>query len=688
MEVVSAELGKKVLKYIKGETSFISGLSPSEAVKLPTPIVFNILEEKFGEDFYKSLSLVEKIKSPVFKQTNGTWLKRTNIVGVNVRTIQSFWNVVKYALTLPDIQNSVHLLPIWEPGVVASLYGMSSWNINPEFFSEELFHQVPHFDTPEKQLKVVINILHLMGKTVGMDVIPHTDRFSEQVLANPKCFEWLKREGTIITDHFNDLHFRVEAVIFDYFKKLLPHDMPATRQLFFSNYFSEAERCTLMFGAPENYGERLKKRIALMEHLRTFNFETVPATMGPPYRGIKVNEGAEGLVVDSDGREWREYEIIKPEKFSRVFGPLTRYKLYKNKNDNTDWEIDFTKPIVDTWNYAAQHYAEIQNEFGFDFMRGDMAHVQMRDIVDNISLRVDSNIDGLTTVNEQLPTNNYYDLLGFIKKHIATHVPYFGSFAESFLAPDGEMAYGNEVQHLELSEADIVLGDLQSMVVGEKRFMSEWSRYLEIGNKHSVTPTFTIMTADKDDPRFDEFYRENNVFRLFFGLFYTESPSYMGLGFELRDKHKKPALNEQYTKLYVFKIDAGAKATHGNYQWGKNRDLFYTLNAIKSAADKESVFLKEAHSRWIFPPDATGKRQYVAWLISSHDTTRKLLCFAHFGQKKILKNISIPVNGLFFIADFFTLLNYGLSCEYNEAESSIIVNECGPQMCFILELPE
>ena len=671
MPSASEELRAKVYKYTQNETSFIVGLMPSEAVKLPTSYVFSILEEKFGENFYKALSLIDKVKSPVHAQPSGTWLKRVKMVGVNVRTIQNFWNVVKYALTLPDVQNSIHLLPIWEPGVVASLYGMSSWNINPEFFSEELYRQVPHFDTPEKQLKVVINILHLIGKTVGMDVIPHTDRFSEQALANPKCFEWLQREDVTIIDHSNNLHEHVEQAIFDYYKKVLPHDMPATRQLFFSNYFSEAERCELMFGTTNNYDARLKKRIALMDYLRTFGFETVPATMGPPYRGLKVIEGAEGLVIDSDGREWREYEIIKPEKFSRVFGPLTRYKLYENKNDNADWEIDFTKPITDNWNYVAQHYADIQSEYGFDFMRGDMAHVQMRtgrDVVCNVS--------------------TYYDLLGFIKQYIAKQAPYFGSFAESFLAPDGEMAYGNEVQHLELSHADIVLGDLQSMVVGEKRFMSEWARYLEIAKVSSVTPTFTIMTADKDDPRFDGFYLENNIFRLFFGLFYTESPSYMALGFEQRDKHTKPAPNAHYTKLFVFKIDKGDKATIGNYTFGKNDDLFYALNAIRTVAEKESEFLKGAHSRWIFPPDATGKRQYVAWLISAHNTPRKLLCFAHFGTKKIIENIKIPVEGIIGEIKYFSTKKEIVSKTINTSDTEFTIIECAPQVCFIVEVSE
>jgi hypothetical protein len=85
------------------------------------------------------------------------------MVGINVRTIQSFWNVVKY-FTLPASQSSIHLLPIWECGVVASLYGMAGWNINPEFYDAELASYYPHLDTVEKQLKVVVNILHALGK--------------------------------------------------------------------------------------------------------------------------------------------------------------------------------------------------------------------------------------------------------------------------------------------------------------------------------------------------------------------------------------------------------------------------------------------------------------------------------------------------------------------------------------------
>ena len=35
---------------------------------------------------------------------------------------------------------------------------------------------------------------HAMGRTVGMDIIPHTDRFSQMALAYPHYFEWLRRQ--------------------------------------------------------------------------------------------------------------------------------------------------------------------------------------------------------------------------------------------------------------------------------------------------------------------------------------------------------------------------------------------------------------------------------------------------------------------------------------------------------------
>ena len=44
-----------------------------------------------------------------------------------------------------------------------------------------------------------------MGKTIGMDVIPHTDRFSEAAVGTPQLFEWMRMVDRRIVDHSDRL---------------------------------------------------------------------------------------------------------------------------------------------------------------------------------------------------------------------------------------------------------------------------------------------------------------------------------------------------------------------------------------------------------------------------------------------------------------------------------------------------
>ena len=91
--------------------------------------------------------LPQNIRSPVAGEPDGGWLKKANLVGVNLRTVGGF---LGFDPLQPDAScraDPIHLLPIWEPGVVGSLYGMVSWQLNPEFFSPALAEPVPWLDT-------------------------------------------------------------------------------------------------------------------------------------------------------------------------------------------------------------------------------------------------------------------------------------------------------------------------------------------------------------------------------------------------------------------------------------------------------------------------------------------------------------------------------------------------------------
>ncbi len=602
--------------------SFIPGLLPEWAVSIPNPQLLPILEKRLGKATLEAcLQPEETWPSAAAGQPSAGWLKRTNMAGINVRTIQNFWNVVKYALTLPASQSAIHLLPIWEPGVVSSLYGIASWNINPEFFSQELYETYPHLDTVERQLKVTVNLLHTLGKSVGLDVIPHTDRYSEVVLANPQYFEWLQRKGTKIVNHLNNLHEQVQDAILDFLQKNGSNGVvcPEGREAFFGETFGEANRILALFGMLRDYGQRSERRAALMDHLFNLGYEPAPATMAPPYRGLKVDPAS--VTIDSQGREWVDYVIENPTSMSRVFGPLTRFKFYENKNDNKDWEIDFSNPKKDVWAYFTSAYAQIAREYNFDFMRGDMSHVQMR--AEGVPAQPD----------------DFYDPLRAVRNFIQLEKPHFGYFAESFLGPAGYLAYGDEVDHLEAADADTTLGDLQSMVVGSPEFLQNFRWYLDILATRRVTPSFTIMTGDKDDPRFDKFYVGGNEARLFMALFLPDMPSYMGLGFESRDRHLSPAPNEHYTKLFVFKISDGPKATKGSYVWGKNAALFANLLKIRMFAEGFMPGIANCNTRWLLPPDPTGHKKIIAWTLTEKP---ELLFVVNLDWEHEALNVKIP----------------------------------------------
>lgn len=601
-------------------------LLPSQVVGWSFETTAGALTDRLGEDvFRRALQPGETITSPIASLTTTNWLHTVNMVGVNVRTIQSFWNVVKYALTLPTCQSAVHLLPFWEPGVVDSLYGMASWRINPEFFSSELADAQPHLDTVEKQLKVTVNLLHALGKTVGMDVIPHTDRYSAIVLANPAYFEWLRRQEDTIVDHSGRLHEKVETAIWDWLTAKGPAvkgiHWPKDKTSFFSSQLSDADRQRVLFGEPTDGEGANSRRGNLVQWLFDRGYEPAPATMGPPYRGLEVDPRPEAQSKDSEGRVWRDYRIVNPGPMSRVFGPLARYKLYEALNDNRDWAIDFDHPRKEVWDYVCEHYAEVARNFNLDFMRGDMSHVQMRP--EGVPLEVD----------------NYYDLHKAVKARIRQEKPWFGYFAESFLAPPNVIAYGDEVEHLEQSDAEATLGDLQSMVVGGVEFMSNLRRYIDIAQTRRVKPGITVMTGDKDDPRFDEFYLRGNEVRLFMALFITDMPSYMGLGFECRDPHPTPAPNEHYTKLYVFKMTDGPKNTKGPYQWGANEALFNRLTQIRQWADELLPEINGAITQWLLPPDATAGAKLLAW---TQENSSRFIFLANLDLDKPAVHAKLP----------------------------------------------
>lgn len=631
--------------YTSGRTSWVVGLAPETAVALPFEELALHLRPRLSPAIFDACLDPEYTHpSPVEAERDGNWLKDCHTVGINVRTIGNFWNVLKYALTLPDHIRGIHLLPIWEPGVVGSLYGMASWELNPEFFSEEAQRLYPELKNNRSQLKVVVNLLHALGKVVGMDVIPHTDRYSEMVLTNPDCFEWLRRHDTSIVDHREFLHEEVQGAITKWLRLRGPA-LSAYGMVGGLWQLAEEDRLKLFFGHPDDFWGRQRRRIDLIGWLYQRGFEPVPATMAPPYRGLEVDPNPSAMTVDDAGRIWRDYRISEPTEMSRVFGPLARYKLFGRKDDNQNWTIDFEQPRPWVWEYLTNHYAAQQERFHFDFMRGDMSHVQMRP--EGVPQEVD----------------DYYDPLRAVKRHIQEKAPYFAYFAESFLAEPGYMAYGDEVEHLVRSEAEVTLGNLQSTVPGSSEFWEMVDHYLAVAKTTKLTPAWTVITGDKDDPRFDHFHHHGEAARMFTGLFLGTLPSYYSLGFEQRDRHFERAPNEVYSKLYVFQEKRGDKAVSGPFVWGSNLPLFVQLNKLHTFAAGILPHLGEplllgAAAGAMPPIQAKGpvpkgevlKSRVLAWLRPASDGEGAYLFLTNFAAAP-LQEVALSLPSTYVQAD-------------------------------------
>jgi hypothetical protein len=592
-------------EYTSRKSSYLKDLIPEIAVCLNVYEVLQILQGRFGSDsLAQALDFNQTIDSPIKNQNNGDWLKKSKMVGINVRTIGNFFNIIKYLLTISKSQNSIHILPIWEPGVVASLYGKVSWNINPEFYSPELQNAIPTLDSVEKQLKVVINLIHLMGKTVGMDVIPHTDRFSEITFLYPSFFEWVYRKDHYLVSVNTQNERAVEEIIWQFINKNGTANgslISYSKATFFdpqNPILSDYQKLEILFGKKEDRKNRLDRRLQLMQEVLYNGYETLPVTMAPPYRNLHLNE--HDYLLDEMGNKWYNYQFDKPEGMSRVFGPLTRYKFYNTQSPDSQ-ELNFEDVNIPAWKYVSSMYSACQKAYNFDFMRGDMAHVQPRA----------SGIPEIITP--------YYDPLKFIKNEIVNSgVPYFGFFAETFLAPPNQMGYGDETIHLEAIEADSTLGDLQGSVVGSGEFRQKLNTYIELLKTRSFAPNFTMITADKDDPRFDEFYKEGNHLRFFVGLFYSNMPSYMSLGFECRNLHFLRGKNEEYSKLYVFQIkdkNEIDKFTDGTFIWGSNFKQFFEFQKMKDISEDIQDVLENENVEILNAP--SEENPFLSWKLGS-----------------------------------------------------------------------
>lgn len=491
-----------------------------------------VLKQKIGENiFNKAADINFVFPSPVSGYKNTDWCRTLKITGINPRITKTYWGIVKYAMSFPE--SGIHIMPLFETGD-GSLYVQNSWELNNDFLDKDLCDA--GYDTSEKQLKLIINMLHAMGKIVGFDALSHCDNFSKIVLLNPNLFEWVKLNENKTAQipynliDYNNLYKEVENVIIKTLN--LPNNV-------FS--LSEEEREKLIF--PKNANE-FERRMELRKALRDYGLEPVPVVEHAPNRPILFKN------IQYDKNEsWAEFYIPNKNSHAKIFGAITPYKLYLTDENGYPEKNNYN---VEAWDYFSDKINEFQKKYNFDFLRADMAHNQISH-----------------SHNEETKDITCPELWAYVKSNIRENKPYFATMAEAFFAT----YYIDGITDMINKDFDIVLGEMNFKNL-DKLYLNLIDDYVNpFRENFPFFPCITVFTNDGDMEIHNEFYpsnRENSV-RYFVSMF-LNLPSYTGMGFELRDIN--PANKNNYSHDYV-------KKQIRDYAFGNNINFWKDLCKIR-----------------------------------------------------------------------------------------------------------
>lgn len=412
-----------------------------------------------------------------------------------------------------------------------------------------------------------------MGKIVCFDALLHTEHWSELVFLYPKHFEWIKlnktktRQYTGYEIDFDSIYKEVQNSIIDFLRQ---NNSSKNEKLsdncienLYTNKISVEELEKILFGEDEK--QRLQRRKLLIEHVRNAGFETIPVTEHAPSRPVVFDK-----IVKTQEGSHTEFKVNNMSSEAKIFGALTPFKLYKTDKDG----YPLCKAIQEeTWKFIANLYSNFVQEYNFDFMRADMAHNQ---------LSHSHNSDSKVFCNQK-------EIWKSIKEKIQTIKPYFAVLAEAFLNMD---YYIDGYQDLENKKVDIVLGDLNYLFLNH-----EYIYRLKTRNNNYYNYNFKICSTSFTN---DSDRKENIIYysspmsceiRYFTGLF-CDSPSYCGIGFELRnfEQEKKETFTSNYTNFQKHP-----------FAWGNNQELFANVLKMRELYSKIGDEIKNKKVFWLNP---------------------------------------------------------------------------------------
>lgn len=137
---------------------------------------------------------LKRVKSPVEEMKDSGWMADSSFCFVNVRACGVkpgvTGNLIDAMKLLPTLRTtSIHLAPFFECAL-QNVYGVDSVTT----LNEDIVHKefLARGMSAGDQMKLFVDVAHLLGKTVGFDLEPHASQYARTVIEHPSLFRWIK----------------------------------------------------------------------------------------------------------------------------------------------------------------------------------------------------------------------------------------------------------------------------------------------------------------------------------------------------------------------------------------------------------------------------------------------------------------------------------------------------------------
>ncbi len=303
------------------------------------------------------------VTSPVGEEGDSSWMLSSDYAFLNARATSlhpSGTGDFIQAMKLPPVMrvSSIHLAPFFDCNF-SNLYCLDSLSmlaadvVDRDYALEGL--------DGDEQLRLLVDAVHMLGKTIGFDLEPHTAQFSRVALARPWLFRWLR-----LSEDRKELYGGVsqEEMLDEEAQRRLREEVAAIVERVFSAHgIADPRGDGLEDADPDAVRNAHREAISTLiaEGYWTLPSHTWSGVGLPRFSSYNEQGGyPEFEYLDEKGEDQKEH----------AFGMLTPYRFYDGLPVN---EVPADKPrrCDDVVEFFKEIFPRVRRKYGFDFVRLD-----------------------------------------------------------------------------------------------------------------------------------------------------------------------------------------------------------------------------------------------------------------------------------------------------------------------------